>query len=64
MITGCHTKSVRHSSVGGITAKLNDIDRKPGSPTFSRINDHSVHRLDELLPWNWRKPTPCRADAA
>jgi IS66 C-terminal element len=20
------------------------------------INDHSASRLDELLPWNWRKP--------
>jgi IS66 C-terminal element len=29
-----------------------------------RINDHAVHKLDELLPWNWRKPMPGRAKAA
>ena len=28
------------------------------------INDHAIHRLDELLPWNWRKPIPSRAEAA
>ena len=27
------------------TAKLNDVDR---------IADHAVHRLDQLLPWNWK----------
>jgi ABC-type multidrug transport system permease subunit len=20
---------------------------------FARINDHAIHRFDELLPWNW-----------
>jgi transposase len=20
---------------------------------LARINDHAIHRLDELLPWNW-----------
>jgi hypothetical protein len=29
-----------------------------------RINDHAVHKLDELLPWNWRKPMPARTKAA
>jgi len=29
-----------------------------------RINDHAVHRLDKLLPWNWRTPMLCRAEAA
>jgi transposase len=40
-----------------MTAKLN-ADVSP------LINDHAVHRLDELLPWNWRKPMPSRAEAA
>jgi hypothetical protein len=31
---------VRHSSAGGINLQ-------------DRINDHAIHRLDELLPWNW-----------
>ena len=25
---------------------------------------HAIHRLDELRPWNWRKPMPSRAEAA
>jgi hypothetical protein len=48
-----------------ITAKLNGIDPQAWlSDVLARINDHTVHRLDELLPWNWRKPAPCRAEAA
>jgi hypothetical protein len=31
---------------------------------LARINDHGIHRLDELLPWNWRKPVPSYLDAA
>jgi hypothetical protein len=31
---------------------------------LARINDHAIHRLDELLPWNWRKPMPNCAEAA
>ena len=47
------------------TAKLNDIDPQAWlADVLARINDHAVHRLDELLPWNWRKPMPHRAEAA
>ena len=47
------------------TAKLNDIDPQAWlADVLARINDHAVHRLDELLPWNWRKPMPGRAKAA
>jgi len=47
------------------TAKLNDIGPQAWlADVLARINDHAVHRLDELLPWNWRKPMPHRAEAA
>jgi hypothetical protein len=29
---------------------------------FARINDHAIHRLDQLLPWNW-KTHPARLAA-
>jgi transposase len=37
------------------TARLNDVDPQAWlADILGRINDHSAHRLDELLPWNWR----------
>jgi hypothetical protein len=48
-----------------ITAKLNDVDPQAWlADVLARINDHAVNKLDELLPWNWRKPMPSRAAAA
>ena len=48
-----------------ITAKLNDVDPQAWlADVLARINDHAVDKLDELLPWNWRKPMPSRAEAA
>ena len=48
-----------------ITAKLNDVDPQAWlADVLARINDHAVNKLDELLPWNWRKPMPSRAEAA
>jgi transposase len=48
-----------------MTAKLNGVDPQAWlADVLARINDHSVHRLDELLPWNWRKPVPSHAEAA
>jgi len=47
------------------TAKLNDVDPEAllaDSPR--RINDHPASRLNELLPWNWRKPAVHEAAAA
>src|SRR5882757_5539778 len=47
------------------SAKLNNIDPQAWlADVLARINDHSALRVDELLPWNWRKPTPSRAEAA
>jgi hypothetical protein len=47
------------------TAKLNDIDRQAWlADVLARINESTIHRLDELLPENWRKPLPNRAEAA
>jgi hypothetical protein len=37
------------------TAKLNDIDPQAWlADVLGRINDHAIHRLDQLLPWNWK----------
>ena len=47
-----------------MTAKLNDIDPQAWlADVFARINDHAIHRLDELLPRNLAKvpAKPCRS---
>jgi transposase len=37
------------------TAKMNDIDPQAWlADVLARIAEHPAHRLDELLPWNWR----------
>jgi transposase len=37
-----------------MTAKLNDIDPQAWlADVLARIADHTIHRLNELLPWNW-----------
>ena len=42
-----------------ITAKMNDVDPQAWlADVLARIAGHSVHRIDELLPWNWRSLTP------
>jgi transposase len=47
------------------SAKLNDIDPQAWlADVLARINDHAIQRLDELLPWNWRKPMPSHVEAA
>jgi transposase len=48
-----------------MTAKLNDVDPQAWlSDVLARINDHKINDLAVLLPWNWRKPMPSRAEAA
>jgi transposase len=37
------------------TARLNDIDPQAWlADVLARINDHTIQKLDQLLPWNWR----------
>jgi transposase len=48
-----------------MTAKLNDIDPQAWlADVLARINDHAIHRLDELLPWNWAAEMERRKVAA
>ena len=45
------------------TARLNDVDPQAWlADVLARINDHNIHRLEELLPWNW-KSQPARLAA-
>src|SRR5439155_19465753 len=38
------------------TAKLNEVDPEAWlADVVGRIADHPASRLDDLLPWNWRK---------
>jgi transposase len=38
-----------------VTAKMNQVDPQAWlADVLSRIAAHPMHRLDELLPWNWR----------
>jgi len=35
----------------------NDIDPQAWlADVLARINDHKIHDLAALLPWNWRRP--------
>jgi len=46
------------------TAKLNNVDPQTWlADVLARLPDHPAKRIHELLPWNWRPPTPI-ADAA
>jgi transposase len=38
-----------------VTAKLNSVDPQAWlTDTLSRIADHKINRIDELLPWNYK----------
>ncbi|MER9833336.1 transposase, partial [Mesorhizobium sp. M0134] len=38
-----------------VSAKLNDIDPQAWlADILARIAAHPAHRIDDLLPWNWR----------
>ena len=48
-----------------MTAKLNDVDPQAWlADVLARINDHAVHRLEELLPWGWASEMARRKLAA
>ena len=48
-----------------VTAKLNDVDPQAWlADVLARIAGHSAHRIDELLPWNWRPRSAARSQAA
>jgi len=39
------------------TAKLNDVDPQAWlADILTRIASHPVHRIEELMPWNWIAP--------
>jgi hypothetical protein len=47
------------------TAKLNDVDPQAWlADVLGSINDHSIHRLNQLLPWNWASERKRRKLAA
>ena len=44
-----------------VTAKMNGVDPQAWlGDVLARIAGHPAHRLDELLPWNWRPSTSAR----
>jgi transposase len=48
-----------------VTAKMNDIDPQAWlADVLARTAGHPAHRLDELLPWNWRAAAPAISRAA
>jgi hypothetical protein len=47
------------------TCRLNDVDPQARlADVLARINDQVIHRLDELLPWNWSAELERRKVAA
>ena len=49
-----------------VTAKLNDVDPQAWlADVLARIAAHPASRIDELLPWHWRRmPAAAGAQAA
>ena len=48
-----------------VTAKMNDVDPQAWlADVLARINDLPVIRLDELLPWSWKRPKSQEQEAA
>jgi hypothetical protein len=48
-----------------VTAKMNEVDPQAWlTDVLTRIAEHPTHKLDELLPWNWRPLQECACQAA
>jgi len=48
-----------------VTAKMNDVDPQAWlADVLARLAGHPAHRIDELLPWNWRRATDPKEAAA
>lgn len=48
-----------------VTARMNDVDPQAWlADVLARIAAHPAHRLDELLPWNWKPQKAAIAQAA
>ena len=48
-----------------VTAKMNGVDPQAWlADVLARIAAHPAHRLDELLPWKWRRPAATDAALA
>jgi transposase len=46
------------------TAKLNDVDPHAWlTDILTRLQDHPAKRIDELLPWNWKRARVQKAAA-
>ena len=44
---------------------MNDVDPQAWlSDVLARIATHPAHRLDELLPWNWRPKSSAKVAVA
>jgi hypothetical protein len=52
---------------------MNDVDPQAWlADVLARIADHPAHRIDDLLPWNWKartapdakSPAPAKAGVA
>jgi transposase len=60
---GGHRAAAMYSLI--VTAKMNDVDPQAWlADVLARIATHPVHRLDELLPWNWAAATTAAMAAA
>lgn len=48
-----------------VTAKMNDVDPQAWlADVLARIAEHPAHRIDDLLPWNWRPQDIAKRQAA